>query len=354
MTDRETTRRLLEDLVDAYSPSGREDEAAEVLVGHLEKLGLEAYRDDVGNVHAWRASGDRDEPTVRLLGHVDTVPGRLPVGWTDGELTGRGAVDAKGPLVAHALALARLPEDLPVHVHLVAAVGEETDSRGARHLVDTIGPPDALVIGEPTGPATIGLGYKGRLHGQLVATASPAHAGAPESTAPERLLDAVDELTRWTDNDERDVGFDETTLRVTDLESEQGPERSTARAGIDLRVPGEVPSPGRLAKRLPSGVELEVVEAVPAVRAPAGNPVAIALRGALIETGLDPRPVVKTGTSDWNVVGQAWECPTVAYGPGDPSLDHTPDEAIALQDVVEASRVLAKAIRRWADRQENG
>lgn len=354
MTDRDAARGLLEDLVRAYSPSGLEEEAAEVLVGHLEALGLDAHRDDVGNVHARRPDGDRGGPTVRLLGHVDTVPGRLRVGWTDGELAGRGAVDAKGPLVAHALALARLPEGLPVDVHLVAAVGEETDSRGARYLVDTVEAPDALVIGEPTGPATIGLGYKGRVQGQLVATASPAHPGAPEPTAAERLLDAVDELTRWTDNPDRNVGFDETTLRVTELETEHGPERSTARAGIDIRVPGRTPSPGRLAKRLPTGVEVEIEESVPAVRARADNPLATSLRGALIEAGREPRPVVKTGTSDWNVVGQAWECPTVAYGPGDPDLDHTPDEAIALDEVVEASEVLADAVQRWADRQEHG
>lgn len=354
MIERETARHLLEDLVDAYSPSGREDEAAEVLVGHLERLGLEVHRDDVGNVHARRPDADPGGPTLRLLGHVDTVPGRLTVGSTDGVLTGRGAVDAKGPLVAQALALTQLSEDVPVDVHLVAAVGEETDSRGARHLVDTLEPPDALVIGEPTGPATIGLGYKGRVHGRLVASASPAHAGAPAPTAAERLLEAIDELTRWTDNPERDVGFDATTLRVTDLEGEQGPERSTARAGIDLRVPGQPPSPGRLAERLPPGVEIEVEESVPAVRARADNPVATALRGALIQRELEPRPVVKTGTSDWNVVGPAWGCPTVAYGPGDPHLDHTPDEAIALDEVVEAAEVLAEAIRRWADPDPSG
>ena len=33
-----------------------------------------------------------------LLGHIDTVPGRVPVRREGGRLYGRGAVDAKGPL----------------------------------------------------------------------------------------------------------------------------------------------------------------------------------------------------------------------------------------------------------------
>ena len=34
-----------------------------------------------------------------LLGHQDTVPGRIPVRMEDGRLFGRGAVDAKGCLL---------------------------------------------------------------------------------------------------------------------------------------------------------------------------------------------------------------------------------------------------------------
>jgi LysW-gamma-L-lysine carboxypeptidase len=41
------------------------------------------------------------------------------------------------------------------------------------------------------------------------------------------------------------------------------------------------------------------------------------------------------------VVGPAWRCPIVAYGPGDAALDHTPEERIVLDEYLKAVRVLA-------------
>ena len=61
----------------------------------------------------------------------------------------------------------------------------------------------------------------------------------------------------------------------------------------------------------------------------------------------DARPgfVVKTGTSDMNVVGPAWQCPILAYGPGDSALDHTPNEHVQLSEYASAVAVLEAALR---------
>ena len=56
-----------------------------------------------------------------------------------------------------------------------------------------------------------------------------------------------------------------------------------------------------------------------------------AIRG---EGGI-PRFTLKLGTSDMTVVGPVWGCPIVAYGPGDASLDHTPEERIVLDDYLQ-------------------
>jgi LysW-gamma-L-lysine carboxypeptidase len=45
-----------------------------------------------------------------------------------------------------------------------------------------------------------------------------------------------------------------------------------------------------------------------------------------------------------NVVGPAWGCPIAAYGPGDSSLDHTPDEHIDLEEFQLAIDVLVHAL----------
>ena len=57
--------------------------------------------------------------------------------------------------------------------------------------------------------------------------------------------------------------------------------------------------------------------------------------------------VVKTGTSDMNVVAPIWKCPTVAYGPGDSSLDHTPNEHLQLDEYWKAINVLEQTLRSY-------
>jgi LysW-gamma-L-lysine carboxypeptidase len=64
------------------------------------------------------------------------------------------------------------------------------------------------------------------------------------------------------------------------------------------------------------------------------------IRGA----GGTPRFTLKLGTSDMTVVGPVWGCPIVAYGPGDASLDHTPEERIVLDEYVKAVNVLTDVL----------
>jgi LysW-gamma-L-lysine carboxypeptidase len=45
-----------------------------------------------------------------------------------------------------------------------------------------------------------------------------------------------------------------------------------------------------------------------------------------------------------NVVGPAWGCPIVAYGPGDAAMDHTPDEHIEIEEFRRGVDVLAQAL----------
>ena len=48
---------------------------------------------------------------IVLLGHIDTVPGEIPVRVEDGVLHGRGSVDAKGPLATFVAAAAEATGD---------------------------------------------------------------------------------------------------------------------------------------------------------------------------------------------------------------------------------------------------
>jgi LysW-gamma-L-lysine carboxypeptidase len=79
-----------------------------------------------------------------------------------------------------------------------------------------------------------------------------------------------------------------------------------------------------------------------------GNVLCSALLHAIRAEGGQPAFVLKTGTSDMNVVGPVWKCPIVAYGPGDSALDHTPEEHLDLREYLQSIRVLTRALRRLA------
>ena len=66
------------------------------------------------------------------------------------------------------------------------------------------------------------------------------------------------------------------------------------------------------------------------------------------DAGGTPRFKMKTGTSDMNILAPVWGCPTLAYGPGDSKLDHTPDEAMDLEDFARGVNVLTAALSHLA------
>ncbi len=90
---------LLRKLVQLYSPSGREKRVASVVHRWLAAQSSfdEVVIDSAGNVVATRGSG----PYLLLCGHMDTVPGRLPVTFKNGMIRGRGAVGRQGVARSH-------------------------------------------------------------------------------------------------------------------------------------------------------------------------------------------------------------------------------------------------------------
>jgi len=124
---------LLIRMVKVHSPSGKEEHLAGLLSDEMKQLGFEVERDRVGNVTG-RLAGDR--PWVMLCGHMDTVPGIIPVRVEDGIIYGRGAVDAKASLAAMINAAAQLAEEgYKAGILVVAAVGEEDKGQGMKYLV---------------------------------------------------------------------------------------------------------------------------------------------------------------------------------------------------------------------------
>lgn len=346
MIGRLTDVELLHRMVSIPSPSGQEEELASFLARELGARGFRARVDEAGNAIGELGEGPRE---VLLLGHMDTVPGAVPVQITGGVLWGRGAVDAKGPLAAFIAAATRVGPLPGRRIVVAGAVEEEAaTSKGARHLLGCRRP-DAVIIGEPGGWQRVTLGYKGRLLVDLHYERPMAHSAGPEPGTCEHAVDfwlAVRDYAR-AHNQGRERRFDmlDPTLRA--IRSCSDGLREQVEATIALRLPPDL-DPSQVAQDLAQlagpGARLRFGGAEQPFRAPKSTPVVAALLAGIRAAGGRPAFSFKTGTSDMNVVGPAWGCPIAAYGPGDSGLDHTPEERLDLAEYEKAIAVLVEAL----------
>ncbi|GGL35340.1 N-acetyl-lysine deacetylase [Halarchaeum grantii] len=342
MTD---ARELLRDLVETPSVSGEERAVAERLVSYFEAHGREAYLDDVGNVRAPADDG------VLLTSHMDTVPGDIPVREASGELWGRGACDAKGPLAAMAVAAAR------AGVSFVGVVGEETSSRGARHLVETRDQPEAVINGEPSGWDAVTLGYRGFVKGRFAGETPSAHTSRPGPNALEHAMDWWHDVEETFEAGSESSVFEQVTTKPVEMDGGVSADGLAFEATVEvqLRVPPSLTVEevrATVEGALPTyvgeeaSVAVEWTDAIPPVMESPRNGVAAALRAGIRAEGGETTHLRKTGTSDMNVYRGAWDCPMATYGPGDSSLDHAPDERIDLEEYDRGVAVLTAAAER--------
>lgn len=349
---------LLTDMVRIPSLSGDEAALGRFLAERMDTLGFDARVDSAGNaVGEWvdREDGlpDGERRHLVLLGHMDTVPGGPAVELREGRLYGRGTVDAKGPLATFIAAVAGMDPIPGWRVTVIGAVEEEVaSSKGARHVATRLRP-DACIIGEPSGWDAVTLGYKGRLLVDAEISRPTDHSAGPEPSAAERLVDfwgRVCELCDAQNAGRPDCMFHRLQRRLDRIDSGTSNDREWARATVGFRLPpGIAPETladelRRLAASLPVPPDLEVRGAEVAWVSERGSPLVSSFSRALRAEGLRPRLKHKTGTSDMNVVGPVWQCPIVAYGPGDSSLDHTPEEHVEVADLDRAVQVLRRAI----------
>ena len=343
---------LLMDLVAIPSLSGKESRAVNWLVDRMDEYGFQATIDGGGNAVGTLGKGAHE---IMLLGHIDTVPGDVPVHVENGVLYGRGAVDAKGSLatfVAGALK-ADIPDDLKITV--IGAVGEESyGSPGASWLRNHYPAPDAVIIGEPSGWDGIVLGYKGSISLTARYTRGQSHSAGQEATAAETICGFWAVVLHWLRevNGDTEPGFPSLDGILQKLDSGGDGLTEWASVGATFRLPPTVQS-SLVQKRVENiarefGVDVEWAFNAEAYRCDRRSPLVAAFNSALRSAGAQPRTKVKTGTSDMNIVGPTWGCPMLAYGPGDSSYDHTPDEQIELAEVERAVDVLAEALGRYA------
>ncbi len=374
--------RLIE--IPTVSPQGGGyREAAELLAGELESLGLDTRVVEVPADYRERhcpwgpryiVLGRLEGSSGRVLhfnGHYDVVPGGP--GWTvtepfrpklhAGRLYGRGAVDMKGGIAAvlGALRLARERGERPVHTVEAAFVPDEEigGACGTGYLVDHILDriPDYVVIPEPSGLDHPWHGHKGLLWLRIKVRGRTAHASTPwlgrnaflqASRLATRLHEALASMLSARLSRHR---FDPPEAAKPTFMI--GGEAGVPGGGKANQVPGEfhftvdrrlIPEESVAQARAETeaalswiaqleGVEYEVetlAEMEPAYNEP--GELMDALRRAAASAGVEVGdPVICQGGLDLHYYTSRGSR-ALAYGP-DGSLAHAPDESISLHEL---------------------
>ena len=366
--------KLLEKALRLYTPSMSERPLAEFLADKCDDLGFENIRiDDAGNLIAIKGSGS---PTVMLCGHMDVVPGRIRVRREGDILYGRGASDAKAPLMAMLLAAADAGGPDMGTVIFVGAVDEEGNATGIKHLANEGGLDiDYAVFGEPSGLTNVTIAYKGRLAISLRVSASDSsHASAPWLSK-----NAIEEAVRFCaaikaeleggggagggaggggqegSGHGRSAALTATVTKISGGTSHNVTPKD-CEATIDIRVPvgtGCKDVEERISRVVKSvsrerGIDAfySILDETEAFEAPHNSPLVRAFNlGVQPVKGTRPSLIRKTGTGDMNVIGSRMDIPVVTYGPGDPHKAHTINESVSISEYLDGIEILKHTLR---------
>lgn len=333
---------LLEKMVRTYSPSSSEKDAVRLFLNELNKMHFTTEEDKVGNAIGRIGSGPIK---IYLIGHIDTVPGNLPVEIVDGKIYGRGSVDAKGCLCAFVEAAKEFYNSKTVSITLVGCVREESDSMGAYEILKTLPVPDYTIIGEPSGWKGITLGYRGVMWLEFSYENSRFHHGAPEPTPAEIGVGFYEKIQKKYAKEY--PSFDSASIRLVDINTYHKKGNIGIRIKMDLRTPIGFDFDDFLSfcKSELNGASLSHDEPIHAILTDKKTPLISSFLGSIRSQNGTPKFKKKTGSADMNILG-SWNCPIIAYGPGDSALDHTVNEHLILDEYEKSIQVLKSALQR--------
>lgn len=354
---------FLAQMLRIYSPTGEEGELASFLQSEMKKLGFKVRTDGAGNVIG---EIGKDRPVTLLCGHMDTVPGRIPVRRVGNRLFGRGAVDAKGPLAAMILGAAEFARRKKSGKVIVAGVvQEEGVSKGIKALLSSGVRADYAVFGEPSSAGKITVGYRGRAEIKITCRSTGGHAGAPWM-----FMSAIEEAHQiWSNikghhfkGQRMDKRFYTVSTCLTRIKGgEAGNVVPTiCEMIIDVRIPPQLTSKSVLKEirqiltnyETRTGLEASMIveDYMDPFESSADSPLVRAFRQAIRDEMKRPAKLIKkTGASDMNLFGTRYKIPIIAYGPGNSILEHTLNEYADIPEFLTGTRVIRRALENLSE-----
>ena len=356
---------LLTRMVKINSPSGKEEEISLFLIDEMTKLGFRVHRDEIGNVIGEFGEGS---PVILLCGHMDTVEGEIPVHVENGQLYGRGAVDAKGPLAAMIVAASKFVNNgFPGKILVVSVVDEEKGGTGIQHFVEEGIQPEYAIFGEPSGLEKVVFGYKGILTVKVTVETPSGHSAAPWlfDNAIEKAMEFWRQINKLHMREEKlKSRFYSITSCLTGIKGGNSSASfipSHCEILVQLRIPPQL-TPEQVFDEVKRKIDrykttnpkitvtVEMMDVAKAFEADRRSVIVRALAWGIRKTTLNYASFSrKTGTGDMNVLGNALKIPVVTYGPGDSKLDHTPNEHIDIKEYLDSIEVLTKTLTKLPD-----
>ncbi|OPY87427.1 MAG: Acetylornithine deacetylase [Syntrophus sp. PtaU1.Bin208] len=351
--------KTLLDLLDIYSPSGKEEDIQLYLSEILARTGVLVERQGVEEErYNLRVTMGPGEPRLYLVGHVDTV-----AAWDletsgpreeNGMVYGLGSADMKGGCAAMVEAWLALAEALPADeqppIGLLLVVGEEENGDGSAAFLESCRPP-WVVIGEPTGLAAC-FSHYGYLEANFITRGRRSH-----SSLPELGHNAVESMLRVLLHLGKDALFhrekSDVVYSIREMSSSPAgfvvPDR--CETWIDLHLP-----PGREpmliqeairrgmedARRYIPDLDVEVSfdVAYGGYDLGAESRMARLLKEVYDDLNLPFRRDAFRSHSDGNLFYAAGTSP-ILLGPGSLETAHTSDEQVLFREVLAAARIYA-------------
>ena len=355
---------LLKEMVQLYSPTGHESEISHFLFNQLENQGFTTHIDDAGNVIGEYGAGS---PKILLCGHMDTVPGVLPVKIKGGRLFGRGTVDAKSSLATMITVASMLLKDKFSGKIIVAGVVEEEGSgRGVQQLLKDNLEVDYALFGEPSGVDQITIAYKGSLHVKILVRTRTGHSSAPwffdnaieKAFEIYRLLQDLKATSVTKESKFYSISSCLIKIRGGSLSSNIP---SKCEFHIDFRFPPQITSMKlfenvesilvEYGKNHPTvSVKAQILDSCESYEANTRSVLVRSLSWAIrLVKGKPATWLRKTGTGDMNIYGASTMIPTATYGVGDSRLDHTSNESVDLKEYEESILILFNGLKKLVE-----
>ncbi|MCL6582078.1 MAG: M20/M25/M40 family metallo-hydrolase [bacterium] len=350
----ERLKNLLRDMVNIYSPSGKEEEILEYVDDYLKRHGLPAVRQkvDENRFNILVLPEGVDEVDLCFVGHLDTITAfdLENYGFYEEQdvVFGLGVSDMKAgcaAMIEAFISMAELGKPLPP-VGLALVVGEEEESDGAKTLVREYSFPWA-VVGEPTNMVPC-LGHYGYLEVLLRTRGKRAHSSLPElgQNAIETMLKLLLQVTEYTTSVPHGLVYN-----IRQLAGFPGgfvvPD--TCEAWLDLHAPPDsridvlkaeleqiVEAAGQSIPGLEPYIRFENTHS--GYRISQDRLLVKRLKEVYKSLSLPWEPQVFRSHSDGNVLWAAGVDPII-LGPGRLETAHTPDESVAFLQVVQTAEL---------------